>query len=315
MTSHLRNPESITGTSWQLGAALALHALQENDPAATRKLYEAWLVTGEVDGQQIRSVDLGNKSSLHTARTWLLPCGNQPLAASPQQGRHPRSKYAPNLATAWNHITGLWSREGGRVEWAERAGILHLMAGKSITPMVSTALSLRPERACFWHSELSRRHAHTAAQVIQHFLPDLETSFCLMPSASLAEAERALRAGFLDHPEIPGRQTFISITGGNRIMSFAGQALAKANPQIRLIYRDIDAKLHEFILLHYEEDNPTTLVLAAPPDRDYAPPPNWPRLFGREPKELEDSFEPHPWLGYFTGKPPASATLAAHLDV
>src|SRR6202007_2029465 len=67
------SPARFSGRSWQLGWVLATRALGSD---YKRQLALYWIVSGEIENADIRSVRLGNKLNspwFQTGRSWLLP--------------------------------------------------------------------------------------------------------------------------------------------------------------------------------------------------------------------------------------------------
>jgi hypothetical protein len=80
---------------------------------------------------------------------------------------------------------------------------------------------------------------------------------------------------------MPEELVVFNITQGNRLMSFAAQGVAQRDPNVWLIYRDIDADHFEFTMINYDHSSsPHTHILDGS-NRTAGMPriKNWKRLF------------------------------------
>ena len=289
--------QSWHGRSWQLAGVLAQRCLEvQAKPTIRGELARLWIITGRVQDEHTVAVNLGNKLELRTPRQWLLPLDNLGNVPSNACRLHIRS--AIDVDGAWSHISGEGIRGDGEQAWPARVDELHILIGGSIKAAVASALFCPPgTRIQLWHSgnrDSSEIPAQATRLILSRVCPQhvvLEPQ--LLSSANLAQAEATLREAFQDCPV--DRRVLFNVTSGNRLMSYAVLTVARARPNIELIYRDLDAKPFEFTRIDYSEFPPVTGIYRAASGT--ASPVKWDFLFtgGRRetvgnPEEMADNF-------------------------
>ena len=268
----------IAGNSWQLGAALAMRAAVEERRDLQLALARDWIVTGEVRGAWVEGVQVGNKVLTHTnSRQWLVPEDNHQEFG----GYLGRVRACSTLDAAWSQLSGEGSLGHGMVSWPEREDVeeLHATMSQAVRPILASILLTRPERLVLWHSsdyQFSKKHA----DFLEDFLADERVCAwpgwegrCprvkkrLLPENDLVEGEKALVAEGL---HLAGRKTILfNITGGNLIMRLAIHNVARLNPRLWLIYRELGiANPVEVILIRNAGRLPSTgrMLPAETPD-------------------------------------------------
>ena len=255
--------EKWSGKSWQLAGQLALQAVQADKVEWRRQLATQWLITGQLSGEQVAEVELGNKLDLRVGRrTWMIPRDNV-KHVTPEQQRSLRIRSAHTVSTAWSGINGQGTKSGVAGEWPQEIDELHMLVGSNIKAQVASALlSGAVKKIVLWCSE-SQEHSIEPAEQIEDVLNALKVKgcpfphaeLCELPSADIAKAENKLRTYF-EAMQGGGRIVF-NVTSGNRLMSYAVQTVALLYPDIELIYREIGCKTdHEFVRLSYAEFPP-----------------------------------------------------------
>lgn len=241
---------SIEGPSWQLGAALACRGLEERRPKMIVELAAEWIVTGRVQARSVEEVAIGNKTDLRLNRRWMLPEGNWPHLTPEFRATHERRiALVPNLDSAWNHVTGAGTlEETARTDWplGERVEAFHCLVSQAIRPMIASILCTQPRLVYLWVSKQFAGNGTIVKEVLEKLskkgrLPEALKVFPEpISSASMPDAEQALKNQGRLH--LPTAKTVVfNITGGNMLMKWAVINLAALNPQLWLIYRDVDA--------------------------------------------------------------------------
>lgn len=266
--------QAIQGRSWFLAAALARRALEPaTDPEVRARLASRWIVTGDVCGQdEIRRVELGSKLALRTRRSWMVPGANRPDVVG--YGAQVRDMRLPaDLESAWSHISGASPADGGELPWPTGVEAMHSFVSGAWQPVLACALLCLPRTIVLWHTRneaISRQPAEAIAQVLLRRFPDRGPAFVEtreLSSASLVKASAELRRVL--EPQLSGDRTaeiVFNITQGNRLMALAALTVAELYPNLRLVYRDLDAKLDcEFTQIRFEHAQPSTNRLLPKP--------------------------------------------------
>jgi hypothetical protein len=254
----------IEGTSWQLGAALAAHALKRS-PRARLALAADWLPTGKVapDGSLKRVLE-GNKPSLQIPnRRWLIP-SEMPI---PDALRRSGFAQASTLDNAWNIITHQGTvEEKAILEWPTDLETLHSFVSGAREPVIAAALLSNCNRLVLWctdNEDLSRKPADDIQRILGRLRPDLKVDVQAIESDSMHRIEQTLENG-LKTVLKAGQLTLFNVTQGNRLMGFAVHTLARRYPTLQLLYRDLDATGLDFTAIRYDgRDYPVTYTLSA----------------------------------------------------
>lgn len=250
---------AIEGPSWQLGAFLARRGLEQSIPEVLIALASQWIVTGRVKDGFVHEVSLGNKTDLKSNRSWMLPEANWKHLTPEFRTTHARHiALVPNLSSAWSHLTGIGTvEETATTDWpaGENVEAFHGLVSNAIRPMIASILYTRPRQVLLWVSTQFEKTGGMVRAVLerlaaQSYLPaGITVALKSISSASMPEAENDLRTqGALHLPS--AKTTVFNITGGNMLMKYAVINLAALNPQLWLIYRDLDAgSSHHFTRL------------------------------------------------------------------
>ena len=298
-TVRSRNDERIvTGKSWQLALELLKHALEHNDSKAIRALALDWIITGEVNGDTVNPVKLGNKLELHSERNWLLPKANKREIRDSQMARHLKGKdeYANNVTTAWNIIAGRGPRDEGKMPWVGQCEVMHSFVSAMRQPVIAAALLSSPKKLVLWHTsnkEISKLRAKDIKRILEKLTPSMEIILKQVPSDNMVDAERVLRNELENDIENARKSEvpiLFNVTTGNRLMSFAAHAIAQRNSQLWLIYRDADADEFKYTMIRYDGDrNPLTYVMDGANAAGNIEDVNWTILFKKiKQRELPD---------------------------
>lgn len=288
----------FNGDSWQLAAHLALSAIQFG---LRRELARDWLVTGAVGNKgRIQRVEVGNKLSIRTRRRWIIPAGNV-KDLPPSVGRKViRNAY--DMDSAWAVVSGKGVRRDRTVcEWPADVSEIHVLMGGDIKAALASVLySSSKAQVHLWHSENKEFSAVPAAALkeIVHWLrPNAVILRHHISSSDMAEAEQSLRNHFLEAKKGAGAVILFNVTSGNRLMSYAAQSMAMQIPNMKLVYRDVDARPHRFTMLDYSERPVTTVdIVGDEAARKMLACESWEWLFTRTPpgksqKEIVKQFK------------------------
>ena len=257
----------LAGRSWQLGAALAASVADRQRVDLQIRLARDWVITGAMNGGTIEPVIAGNKARIRTHRHWLVPQTNYDEFSSVIG----RMVAAATLDGAWSHLSGEGLIEHGLTAWPapEDVAELHATISQALRPLIASVLITRPNRLVLWHSESKKESEDFADLVIEFFhaeqirnwsgwqgrVPQVEKR--LLPMNDLAAGERALRDGGL--AKVSHGTILFNVTCGNLIMRLAIYNVARLNPSIWLIYREIGIKdPTEVILIRNSGHLPST---------------------------------------------------------
>lgn len=258
------NSKRIAGLSWQLGAALAAHALT-GKPEARLALAADWLPTGKVaPDNSLHSVLEGNKPSLQIPnRRWLLPAEMQISDALRRSG----FAQAATLGNAWNIITLQGTVEESAIsEWPTEV-TLHSFVSGAREPVIAAALLSHCNRLVLWHTDnkkLSQKPAEGIQSILACLRPDLKSiTVNEIKSNRMHSIELALESELKSDLQA-GQLTLFNVTQGNRLMGFAAHTLARRYPSLQLLYRDLDTTGLDFTAIRYDgRDYPVTYTLSA----------------------------------------------------
>lgn len=287
------------GRSWLLAGYLARYACEENKQNnIIKSLAIQWMITGDVQDDKVVRVELGNKLQrpAGSTRTWLIPRDNA-REVGPAMEEKLIIRSAPNVETAWNHVSGQGTKEGEEQRWPEDIDELHILTGGNIKAAIaSVLLTTGLNKVVIWQSEneeASRKPARALQRIVKQYRPEMQCVLENLTSAHLAEAERTLRAYFSESQSNP---LLFNVTSGNRLMSYAVQNLARLHPNIILIYRDADAEDFEFTWFDYTQFPAVSGIYKGIPPKAYSI--NWKFLFtGGKPPQGDSDYELY--LAYF----------------
>ncbi len=270
---------AITGESHQLATALLTTAMQRNSVHAIRSLALRWIVSGAVDGAKVTAVEIGNKCRLNIERSWLLPAESMAEIRALTYEFRPRHviRTAATVATAMNIITQEGSRDLGREPWPENVTIMHSLVSDARLPVIAAALLTMPRKLILWHTHNQERSvdkANDIERLLARVAPSMMIKKRHIASDNIEHAERQLR----QHDSLARAKNcgaiLFNVTQGNRLTSYAVHTIARENPNIQLLYRDVDAINHEFVLIQYLSDDRMTTYVADGTQRAAA----WPWL-------------------------------------
>ena len=238
------NGKKITGKSFTLALELLKKAIAENNQKAKKTLALDWIITGNIENEKVKKVEIANKTDLKIDRNWLIPSDNNENVGFSNISEPIRQ--TPSLATAWNIITGDGSREGKREKWPENVKILHSFVSSAREPVVLAACLTQPEKIVLWvtdSEELSVNPYKDLFYLFKKILPNTKIEKKHISSRNIIAAEKELDDYFNKQTE----QSLFNVTQGNRLMSFAAHTIAKKYHNIlTLIYKDIDSLSFEF---------------------------------------------------------------------
>jgi hypothetical protein len=275
-------PESVSGIagkSWQLGAWLGAECLERLRIDVQTHLATGWIVTGEIRGDAVLPVDLGNKTKLRTRKSWLFPEALEDAREIPARIRR-LGRFCGNCADAWAHVSGEGTLSAsGEWRWPEPGEVatLHTIVSESLRPMLAPILAARPRRVVLWHSGDETRSAGPA-KMLEAFLADdrcrnwsgwagapPEAIRQRLPDRNLPDIERTFRRQGLASPETPGARVWVNITGGNLLMRMAALGVARLNPAAELLYRDFgNHPCREYVLVHHRQGRAFSRYVEAP---------------------------------------------------
>jgi len=291
-----RPPTSpITGESHQLALWLLQRALAEDYSNAISALALKWIITGKNNDPFVGPVDLGNKLRLHVPRRWLLPKTNKrtrPIRTARAVLTN-GADFAETLLSAWNIITGAGARFEGTMRWPRGVDTLHSFVSGAWQPVVASVLLTRPRSLVLWYSGSDwLPYARTLEDLLTTLLPNLSVTISHITSSNLVEAEHTLKEA-LPPSSNDNTVTLFNITQGNRLMGLATLGVALHNPNLWLIYRDLDAAPFHFTMIRYEHDNtPHTYLLDGTTAAQRSANILWDKLFTRiTPRPMEPCSE------------------------
>ncbi len=279
--------EPFQGRSMELATRLAKEAVEQNDSAVILRLATQWIITGRINEDRVASIELGDKLALEMKkRFWLIPRDNL-KQVSPEMEAKRSIRSADSISTAWNQISGDGTTESGEEAWPTDTDELHLLIGGNIkAQMASILLTNTDAKIVLWHSS-NEMFSKQPAKQIQELLKNERT--CVerkeLSDQKISDAEKTLRAYFRGVSS--SKQILFNVTSGNRLMSYAVQALARLRPEIELIYRELGEKTpHRFVRLRYTTFPPDSGSLLGTPSPNLSV--NWSFLYGGERSEPEE---------------------------
>ncbi len=212
-------------------------------------------MTGQVRDNRVEAVNLGNKLMLPIKRHWLIPREN--IAEVPPARSHLCIRSVFDIASAWAVVSGVGTKRRTTevAAWPQDVKELHILVGANLKAALASVLfSSEGVPIHLWHSEKqqsSKTPAEALALVIQALSPQRTVKRHPLSSCDLVEAEQTLQAHFR---EMSFRTSVLfNVTSGNRLMSYAAQAVARLHPNVKLIYRDVDEVDFVFTMLDYGE--------------------------------------------------------------
>lgn len=228
---------SSNGPSCRLAEHLAERLLANGSEEHIAAAAKEWIVTGDVDENgNVRDVGLGNKLRLTTDRKFIVPLENiREISAADAENKIIKS--ADNITSAWNLVTGAGAKPLEESDYPEDIDELHVLVGGNIKAQVASIILSHPKKVVLWHSEKSKSQADDIIDVVGKY-NGTKADKNVLSSKDFVEAEDTLKKFFgnlsLD------KKIIFNVTSGNRLMSYAVQSIARAYPNVELIYRDID---------------------------------------------------------------------------
>jgi hypothetical protein len=251
-----------SGNSCLLALNLAIKAIESDNYEYKKSLAADWIITGDVDEYgKVRRVEVENKLTLDTRRTWLVPldCEREIMKKLPE-GKI--ANFADDLETGWNHITDTGAKFSGVIAWPEHTDELHILVGGNIKAQVASILLSNSKKIVLWHSD-NRNLSIDPASYIKTIVIELKKRlFADLPEPilkqisfeNLIDIENSLRK---ELKNCVNKKIIFNITSGNRIMGFGVQSIARQYPNaIDIIYRERDSAEHSFIILNYRSFPP-----------------------------------------------------------
>jgi hypothetical protein len=192
------SPENISGKSWQLAGRLAERALSDDTEKYMRESARQWIITGRVKkGDRVAKVHLGNKLELNRKGSSILIPRDNRGDITAEHERNFTIRTAPDLDTAWNHISGVGIKKMGEQPWPPDVKELHILVGKIIkTAIASILLVPEAEKIVLWHSDNednSSKPAGYIEEVCKLLDIDVVTEKLCLSSSLMADAEAELR--------------------------------------------------------------------------------------------------------------------------
>jgi hypothetical protein len=175
-------------------------------------------------------------------------------------------QFAQTLKSAWNRVCGKGTKDGESCGWPEAEDIeLHQLVGGSPGVNIALPLCFPVGKVVLWISH-STADSQEPAKLIQEVVSELAgvevVTMDPISHLSLVEAESSLREAL--KPLLDAHRTVIfNVTSGNRLMSYAVQAIARSYPNLWLVYKERD-KEDAFVRIVYEGDYPVTSFLSLP---------------------------------------------------
>lgn len=250
---------SVSGSSWRLGADLARRVLDEQ-PQRIRELAVSWIVTGDLQGNEVTAVDVARKSALAVAtapRRWMVPLASREHDRLGKDfgellmGRH---IFVRDLATAWAAFTGYLTFELdlSPKPWPERVDAVHALVSNALTPIIATVLIRQPIReAVFWLSKEMQGHESRIRQVLDIAVScglldrdfvEKKVRYPPVESSTRGAVERALNDSTAALGSHGDECILFNKTGGNDSLKSAVENFARLHTHVRLVYRDVDNK-------------------------------------------------------------------------
>ncbi len=280
--------EPFQGRSMELAARLAKEAVEKNDSAVILRLATLWIITGRMNEDRVASIELGDKLALELKkRKWLIPRDNL-KQVSPEMEAKRIIRSADSISTAWNQVSGDGTTESGEDAWPTDTDELHLLVGGNIKAQVASILLTNTDaKIVLWHSSNETFSKQPAKQIQE--LCETHGRTCVelreLSDQKISDAEKTLRAYFRGVSS--SKQILFNVTSGNRLMSYAVQALARLRPEIELIYRELGEQTpHRFVRLRYTTFPPDSGSLLGNPSPNLSV--NWSFLYGGERSEPDE---------------------------
>lgn len=241
--------QMLAGNSWQLAYRIAQHALEQGK---TKKgLAFQYLFTGAVSANNINAVEVEKKLELldRYERTLLYPASCNPEI--PEKYTTKCHKVA-TVEQAWRIVSGLGVEKKSEIILPDELQFLNLLVGEAVLPVLSVILLLNPRSVILWCSNVTRKRAEIirdALNSIPEFKSDIQIR--MLDSHDLQTCYSTLRDAINKQGS---SDTLISMTGGNRLMGIAAQ-LTAMEMNLKLIYRDIDAKPNTLTAIQFGNSN------------------------------------------------------------
>lgn len=252
---------TIEYESWQLAFEMARKGI--DNLYFKKECALNWIFTGKVRDSKVAQIGIARKNELelNTERTFVIPRSNH---KSGLFQKDVKSVSTLNEAFAWVSREGI--RRIGTVKWPERVYELHSFTSKTISPVITAAILCQPQKVVLWHSgneTESEKPAWNVYRILSELLIDTVIEEPkLISSTSLDEVEQTLSTYFSNSSE--NGTIIFNITQGNRLMALGPHYLARRNPDIWLIYRDIDLEDNlGYVGINYEKSStsPSTMIL------------------------------------------------------
>ncbi len=235
------------GRSWQLPVSLAWKALTTPEPEMRPALAASWITTGKVTGDAVEKVRVEGKRELEglskIRRRWLLPWGTEPGCKFELATKGGRLCYAQTTDGAWRHITGKYVTSGGEEPWPQNVDTLHIFVSRALGPMLLSAILALPRRVVLWASEEMQAESVALQMALEELqrrgLPVQKVEPVEnLPTRDIAETQQWL----VEKGQVNAAGcNMFNVTGGNLLMRYALADLAQVNPDLLLVYRDINA--------------------------------------------------------------------------
>lgn len=247
----------IDGKSWQLAYYLAQRTLERRNNRGIqdvqKNLAYTYLITGAVQGGQVTSVRIGNKTKLleDHKRKLILPqeCHDQEDFAGPSAEK---CHFIKDVDQAWKLIskTGVTQND---IKLPDSISHLNILVGGSCFPVLSVLFLINPEKIVLWCSNETREKAELIRDTLDK-IPEFSAPVELrtMNSHDLQQSYQDFREAI--DLQKNRNSSCISMTGGNRLMGIAAQLVAmEFNRQ--LIYRDVNALPDTLTVIQFGKNN------------------------------------------------------------
>jgi len=251
-----QNRKDIDGNSFKLAIELLKKAIKEKNLKAKKALALDWIITGDVENERVKKVEIGNKTQLRINRNWLIPSDNR-LKLSQEFIINQNPKFAHDLSSAFAHITGEGINDSGEATFPGNFTIVHSLVSKAREPAIAAVLLANPKKVVLWHSD-NEKESINPANDIKYILNNLgiDCECKYLPDNSIKKAQSIIRKEIENEGNI-----LFSITNGNLLMRLAVFTLSEYFPNIYLIYKELYSPSFEFTGIFYNDAYPTTVKL------------------------------------------------------
>ena len=243
-TSDWQRPTAFSGDSYELALELARRAAGACGAEAgfaRDALATGWIVTGQLKGEKVDRIEVGNKILLPIHRDWIFPRAN-----SNEIPANISYRLVSTVDDAWGLVTGRSVVElENFVLGTPPCPVLFSYVSKAIRPVLASVLLTRARRVFLLHSN-NETEAKKPAETIHQVLSGLPQEVWgrdadpeLIPLAELRVDSLEKQLGeLLNTWGCPGM--LFHATTGHKLMFVAAIQAARMDGRFPLIYREAE---------------------------------------------------------------------------